>query len=464
MILIKWILPPSIPADEEKNRKAIFLHIILLSGVITLSGLLIARSVMVHTRSLPSIILAVLLLLSFVLLFILHRGHVTVTSLIFVTTAWTGMTFAAFVSDGIRDVTVIVNIIIILAGALLLGQRTAIILTLLSIVSVWILAFLEKSNIIHPYLDKTMNLARDLTAIDILVAVLIYLIDRNQQMAMKRIKKELQERIIAENKLRENEKSLQDNNEKLKIAIRKARESDQLKTSFLQNLSHEIRTPMNAIVGYSELLKKPGISRKELSSYTDVILDSSRQLLSTITNILTISAIQSGTETVTENPVHINALLLECKMAFEPRLKGKNLDFSLVPAFNDNEAMILTDEIKLAQILTHLIDNAVKFTESGHIEIGYTLRKNMIWFYVKDTGIGIDAIFHKKIFDPFMQADENISTRYGGEGLGLAISKAHTKLLGGSIKVHSKKGEGATFSFSIPYKSAPAGLKNRKKL
>jgi signal transduction histidine kinase len=461
--LKKWILPPSFPADEEKTRKALFLHIILLACILVLSGLLISRALMFHTRPLPGIMLTVLLFLSFVLLIILHREHVMVASLFFVAVAWTGMTILAFLSDGIRDVTVIANIIIILVGALLLGQRTAIVFTLLSIGSVWILAFLEKSEFIHPVLDKTLNLARDLTAIYILVAVLIYLIERSQQMAMNRIKKELHVRILAENKLRENEKRLEENNEKLKIAIRKAKESDRLKTSFLQNLSHEIRTPMNAIMGFSELLKGPGISRKELGSYTDFILNNSGQLLSTITDILAISSIQSGMVTVTESPVNINNVMLESKTTFDPQLINKRLDFSFVPALTDSEALVLTDATKLSQILTHLIGNAVKFTESGRIEAGYTLRKKMIWFYVKDTGIGIDPLAHKKIFSPFVQAEENISTLYGGEGLGLAISKALTKLLGGSIKVQSKVGEGAVFSFSIPYKSAFAGPENRKK-
>ena len=471
MSLKKWILPPSFPDDEEKTRKALFLHIILLACILVLSGLLISRALMFHTRPLPGIMLTVLLFISFVLLIILHREHVMVASLFFVAVAWTGMTILAFLSDGIRDVTVIANIIIILVGALLLGQRTAIVFTLLSIASVWILAFLEKSEFIHPVLDKTLNLARDLTGIYILVAVLIYLIEQSQQMALKRIKKELQERILAEAKLRESEKHLQEQNieyirlnEELKIAIRKAKESDKLKTSFLQNLSHEIRTPMNAIVGFSELLRKPGISTEELTSYTDVILKSSMQLLSTITDILTISTIRSGQEKVTETPVNINALLLEIKTKFDLQLINKKLDFILVPALSDSQAMVFTDEIKLAQILTRLIDNAVKFTDSGRIETGYTLRENWIRFYVKDTGIGIEPRMNKKIFDRFMQADETISTRYGGSGLGLAISKALTKLLGGSIEVQSKPGEGALFSFTVPYKPAVTKPENRKKL
>jgi signal transduction histidine kinase len=463
MVLKQWFSAPAFPADEEKTRKALFLHIILMAGFFLLAGLVILRSLMNPSRALPSIILSALLILSVLLFIILHRGHVFLTSLIFVTAAWSGMTIVAIFSDGIRDVAVIVNIIIILVGTLLLGQRTAVIFTLLSIASVWVLAYLEKKEFIHPFLDKTINLARDFTAIYILVAVLTYLIERSQQMALTRIKKELQEKIRAENNLRENEKRLQEKNEELKIAVRKAKENDRLKTAFLQNLSHEIRTPMNAIVGFSELLKKPGISRNELTSYTDVILNSSRQLLSTITDILTISAIQSGLETVTETRVNINTLLVETKTKFDQQLKGKNIDFSVVPALHNNEAVVLTDETKLGQILTHLIDNAVKFTESGRIEAGYTLGKKMIWFYVKDTGIGIDPLMHKKIFDPFFQADETTSIRYGGEGLGLAISKAHARLLGGSIKVQSKPGEGAVFSFSIPYIPAFNETEKRKK-
>jgi signal transduction histidine kinase len=463
MVLKHWFSPPVFPANEEKTRKALFLHIILISGIFLLSGLLIARNLMTTSRPLPNVILSVLIFLFLVLFIILHRGHVYATSLIFVTAAWSGMTIVAVFSDGIRDVAVVVNIIVILVGALLLGQRTAIIFTLLSIVSVWVLALLEKTEIIHPFHDKTLNLARDLTAIYILVAILIYLLNQSQQIALNRIKKELQERILAENKLRENEKHLQEKNEELKIAIRKAKESDQLKTSFLQNFSHEIRTPMNAIMGFSQLLKNPRISPEEFKGYADVILRSSSQLLSTITDILTISSIQSGLEILTESPVNINSLLFEIKTTFDPPLKSKNLDFSVVPALDDNQAFVLTDEAKLSQILTHIIGNAIKFTESGRIETGYTLDKKMIWFYVKDTGIGIDPLVHKKIFDPFVQADDTISTKYGGSGLGLSISKAHAKILGGSIQVQSKPGEGSVFSFSIPCKPVSIGPEKRKK-
>ena len=206
--------------------------------------------------------------------------------------------------------------------------------------------------------------------------------------------------------------------------------------------------------------KCPGFRREELASYTDLILSSSRQLLSTITDILTISAIQSGLEKVNETLVNINALLLEIKTKFDHQLTDKKLDFSLVPALSDIQAVVFTDESKLAQILTHLIGNAVKFTDAGRIEAGYTLKENKIRFYVKDTGIGIDPQMHKKIFDRFVQADETISLRYGGSGLGLAISKALVKLLGGSVRVQSKPGEGAVFSFSIPYK--PAVVKPEK--
>ena len=460
MPLKKLLSPPVFHDDEEKTRKAYFLYIILLTCIVIFVLLLTVRSLMPsNIRILPVIILLALIFLFLFLFVLVHRGYVQTASLIFVIAGWTGMTIEAFFADGIRDITVIANIIIILMATLLLGQRTAIVFTLLTIVSIWTLVFLEENNIIHPSLDKVFNLARDLTTVFILVALLIFLYSRNQQIALERIKKELLERNQAENIIRESEKRLKEQNEeyavlneKLKIAVRKAKESDRLKTAFLQNMSHEIRSPMNAIVGFSELLKRQDISNVEIDHYTDIIIRSSKQLLSVVTDILTISSIETGQEQVHETLVNVNFLLHELEMVFNHRIKNKNLTLNILPALRDEQALTVTDETKLTQILTNLINNAVKFTNTGTIEVGYTLDKKMIWFYVKDTGIGIDSRLHKKIFERFKQANNSINRKYGGTGLGLAISKGQTEMLGGKITVRSKPGEGSVFSFSIPYK------------
>jgi signal transduction histidine kinase len=463
MPLKNFLLPPVFPHDEEKTRQALFLYIILFSIIILLSLLLIFRSIMPgNDRVLPFVILTSLILLSLFLMALSNRGFTRTACFIFAFAAWTGMTIEAVFADGIRDVTMVANMIVILLGTLLLGQRTAIVLALLTIVSVWVLTFLEVKEIIHPLLDNTLNLARDLTTIYMLVGLLIYLYTRSQRIAMQRLKNELTERKQTEKKLRVSEHQLkvqnfeyQTLNERLKTAIQGAKESDRLKTTFLQNMSHEIRSPMNAIMGFSSLIQDPDTTREEISGYSRIIINSSKQLLSVVSDILAIAVIETGQVDILNRKVNVNRLMTELQLEFKSLYTDKNLTFKLVTSMPDDIATITTDESKLKHILLHLIQNAIKFTDQGGIETGCSLHEDMLWFYVKDTGIGIDPVHHEKIFERFHQADDSIRHNYGGNGLGLAISKAYTELLGGTMHMTSEPGTGSLFSFSIPYKKVP---------
>lgn len=235
-------------------------------------------------------------------------------------------------------------------------------------------------------------------------------------------------------------------------ALDHAERSDKLKDVFLQNLSHEIRTPLNAIVGFSSLLKE---ERSELNQkeYKDIILRSSHQLLSIVSDILTVSKIQTGQEELIVKPYSINPIMENLKTLFLPKAKAKNLDFRLNIDVNANPT-ILTDETKLVQILTNLLNNAIKFTHKGHIELGYSIDNTTIDFFITDTGIGISQEFHDAIFERFRQADNLVAVNYGGTGLGLSISRSFAEMLGGRISVKSALGMGATFTLHLPYKEA----------
>lgn len=236
------------------------------------------------------------------------------------------------------------------------------------------------------------------------------------------------------------------------IAARdKAEENDRLKTAFLHNVSHEIRTPMNAIIGFSALLNEPDTTEAERHQFIDIIFQSGSQLLSIINDIVDIANIESGQAKLNIRSMDLNASLRSLNEQFSYKEQSDIISIRLKPGLPDKEALIMTDSTKLIQIMSNLINNATKFTKEGQIDFGYTVKNGFLEFFVKDTGIGIPAEHHEKIFERFFQVDNVISRKFGGTGLGLSICKAYVELLGGKIWLKSRPGEGTTFRFTIPY-------------
>lgn len=246
-------------------------------------------------------------------------------------------------------------------------------------------------------------------------------------------------------------------------AKEKAEESNRLKTEFLNNMSHEIRTPMNGILGFSELLNNPELSDAKKSYFINIIQNSGKQLLRVIDDILEISRLGTRQVKVIEKPVCLNDLLLELFSIFDIKAKENKIPLYVTKGLTDAESTILTDKSKLNKIISNLIENALKFTNSGEIRFGYELKDNNIEIYVKDTGIGIVPEKQEIIFDRFSQEEKNLAQNVGGLGLGLSIAKENTELLGGKISVKSKKWEGATFIISLPYNPVDKTLKENKK-
>ena len=237
--------------------------------------------------------------------------------------------------------------------------------------------------------------------------------------------------------------------QELTIAKERAEESDNLKTAFLQNMSHEIRTPLNGILGFSRMLVSEDLSSEEIQDFTNMISLSSERLIEIVNNVLDMSKIQTGQiETVSE-PIVINSLFSDLFDFFSHLAEEKNISLNYHNT-DDFGRTIYTDEGKLHQIFTNLINNAIKFTHSGGIDYGYEIIDNTIQFYVKDTGVGITEDLHEKIFERFTQAEQSISRSYEGAGLGLAICKGLVELLGGSIRVESEINNGTAFYFTLP--------------
>ncbi len=243
--------------------------------------------------------------------------------------------------------------------------------------------------------------------------------------------------------------------EELIKAKEKAEENEKLKSAFLANMSHEIRTPMNGIIGFAKLLKKASITPEQKDKYVDIINTSGGHLLNLINDIIDISKIDAKQLVINETDININKLINELYSIYYSQLilnSKTKIQLKSSTCLADAKAFIISDEIRLTQILNNLLNNATKFTEKGIIEFGYTIKDNEIIFYVKDSGIGISEEKQQVIFERFRQGDGNIEKIYGGTGLGLAISKACVELLGGKIWLNSTSYDGTTFYFSIPYK------------
>ena len=237
----------------------------------------------------------------------------------------------------------------------------------------------------------------------------------------------------------------------LLAAKEKAEENDHLKSAFLANMSHEIRTPMNGILGFSELLKTPGLSGNEQQDYIRIIEKSGVRMLNIINDIIDISKIEAGLIKSEMKESNINEQVEFIYTFFKPEAEEKGIKLSLKNSLPAKEATVITDREKLYAILTNLVKNAIKYTEEGEIEVGYSKKDEALEFYVKDTGIGIPKDRQAAIFERFIQADiENRKARQGA-GLGLAITKSYVEMCGGKIWVESEQGIGSTFYFTIPY-------------
>ena len=236
----------------------------------------------------------------------------------------------------------------------------------------------------------------------------------------------------------------------------KAEESDRLKSAFLTNMSHELRTPLNAIIGFSGLMSDSGPDENTLS-YSQIILKSGQHLLSLVEDIFDTTMIETGQIKINHEKVDIIALLNEVKdIIHGERLRDNKMEVELILnlAGTGNEQNIITDSRKLKQVLLNLLRNALKFTDKGYIEYGYTTtedsEKKVLNFYVRDTGIGIAKNHHETIFNMFRQIDDTHTRKFGGMGIGLSIAKKTVEMLGGKIWVESQPSSGSVFYFTIP--------------
>ena len=259
-----------------------------------------------------------------------------------------------------------------------------------------------------------------------------------------------QQRTIAQ--VRSNEIDLMHARDRAEVANR-------LKSEILANISHEIRTPMNGMLGLIQLLRETSMSDMQ-REYLQLAQSSGDQLLSIINNILDLSKIESGAMDIESTPVRLTQLLEYTVRLFEPLAHKKNLLLQLKLDANTPEH-VMTDPVRLRQILSNLIDNAIKFTGEGRVEVevwselASQSEQLRLHVCVRDTGIGFDASQADALFSPFVQADSSITRHFGGTGLGLAITRRLVQNMGGYIRADSSPGQGAVFTFSVVCSMVP---------
>jgi len=240
----------------------------------------------------------------------------------------------------------------------------------------------------------------------------------------------------------------------LKEALKEAQAASHAKSTFLAQMSHEIRTPMNSIVGFSELAMDDDVSLRT-KDYLLKIIENAQWLLQIINDILDISKIESGKTDIERIPFDLGELFANCKTLIMPKAseKGINLHFYAEPSTGRKP---LGDPTRLRQVLLNLLSNSVKFTNTGAINVLAEIKEKtdtniVIYFEVKDSGIGMTDEQISKIFDPFTQAESGTTRQYGGTGLGLSITKNILDLMGGTLSVESKAGIGSRFSFVLAF-------------
>ncbi|HOO32964.1 MAG TPA: ATP-binding protein [Thermotogota bacterium] len=252
--------------------------------------------------------------------------------------------------------------------------------------------------------------------------------------------------------IEEREIILNEQKDALLLSERKAHQANQAKSDFLANMSHEFRTPLNGILGFSQMLDSTELN-DEQKAYLNNVIHSSRHLLSLVTDVLDFSKIEAGKLELEKTNTNLRELLDKSYSIVKPAADAKHLTFTMKTA-SDLPLCVETDPLRLGQVLINLLNNAVKFTDKGEIQlitevIDKSEGKVSLRFEVSDTGIGIPLEKQETIFEMFTQVDSSITRKYGGTGLGLTISDQILKLMGSAIKLNSESGFGSTFGFDL---------------
>ena len=250
----------------------------------------------------------------------------------------------------------------------------------------------------------------------------------------------------------------------LMIALEKSKQSERLKTAFLQNISHEIRTPMNGILGFAKLLKIPGLSGEKQKDYIEVIVRSGIRMLNTLNDLMEMSRLETDQVKLNYKNINIYESIKSLCNFYLPDANRKNLKINFLPNTTNKDIHITADKEKLEAVISKLVKNAIKYSHEGEINISYEITEDNLKITIEDQGIGIPKDRLEAIFERFIQADIEDSKVYEGSGLGLTISKAYVEMMGGRIFVDSAECKGSKFHFTIPLNYRNSNNSKKKNL
>jgi signal transduction histidine kinase len=264
-------------------------------------------------------------------------------------------------------------------------------------------------------------------------------------------------RVNTLRRLEEQTNRLREANAALEIAKREAETANRLKSEFLANMSHELRTPLNAILGYSQLQigGMAGELPEKAKTFQERVLLNAKDLLRLINDLLDVSKIEAGRMELVARPVNLQALFDDIEKQNRVLATDKGLDFSITIDQTLPET-IIGDEMRLKQIVTNLVSNAIKFTKTGSVMLRVQKASERVWrVNVIDTGIGIPPHLHDVVFDEFRQVEPSANNQQTGTGLGLAIVRRLVVMMGGSITLRSEPGRGTEFTVLLPIETLP---------
>ena len=332
-------------------------------------------------------------------------------------------------------------------ASLVAGRRAGVVWALISVITLWVFAYMQSTG--YEFLfsgpmegGRALTLAFEASLVLIMLSCATFVFRNAQMTAEKRLSdtvrqlgKEVHDRTLAENE---------------------ARQSEQAKASFLAAMSHELRTPLNGVIGASQLLQAGDLPSKK-KELIDVVLQSSETLLELINNVMDLSRLDSQTIELEKVPVNIGELFRSTLAPLGFQAKEKGVKFSLIIE-DDIPEYVRGDPTRLRQILLNLVGNAVKFTNTGEIDVVLDTALERMRLKVSDTGVGISNQAKASLFEPYVQADKTTMRKFGGSGLGLTIVKQLVSAMGGKIRVNSVPGRGSTFTVFLPLTSAKAPI------
>jgi signal transduction histidine kinase len=436
---LKLVSPPVFQEDEEKTRVAGLLNTVL--WIVLFATLLFGIPAFIITPTLERILIEVILILTVIgMLVLMRQGRVRLASIIFSSVLLVSVSIGTFLSGGFRGSTMSAYFGIILISGLLLGSWSAMAFSLLAIAYTGWLIYADVQGWIPSVGEYTSQttLWGEFSVVLIGMVGVLALVMRNLKLAYERTKRKEAELAF---KLIESEQ----------LAIW-AQEASEFKTHLLARVSHELRTPLGVIVGMAEMLRLEayGTMTNDQKNLLERIQVNSKFLETTFSELLEQSQLDKEILPMQADSFSPADILRKVTPEFRQDAQEKGLQFEEQLAADLPETLWGVRG-RIEQILYHLINNAIKFTQMGSITISLFKLNEQRWaMQVADTGIGIPKEHRESIFEPFRQVDESIAREYGGVGLGLSIVKRLTSSLRGTIRLESELGQGSTFTVTLP--------------